>query len=99
MYWNSLTVPSNTFLQWLTLTWDVLKLTCWEKELLRMEAQRISSRFLLLTLETSSGTYIKEFVNSDFGRTKPSLANLLDPSGIPMECQLLQLDVVKVGDE
>ena len=36
MYWNSLTVPSNTFLQWLTLTWDVLKLTCWEKELLRI---------------------------------------------------------------
>lgn len=70
-----------------------------EKELLKMEAQRISSRFLLLTLETSSGTYIKEFVNSDFGRTKPSLANLLDPTGIPMECQLLQLDVVKVGDE
>ena len=68
-----------------------------EKVVMKMNAERISPRFLLLTLQTSSGTYIKEFVNSDFGRTSPCLGSLLDPTGVPMECQLLQLDVVQVG--
>jgi len=30
-----------------------------------------------LNLVTEAGTYIKEFVHSDFGRTRPNLASLL----------------------
>jgi tRNA pseudouridine(54/55) synthase len=33
--------------------------------------------FCILHLDCSAGTYVKEFVHSDFGRTKPSLADVL----------------------
>jgi tRNA pseudouridine synthase 10 len=66
-----------------------------EKTVFSLEYKPISEHFFILDLTTSGGTYIKEFVNSDFGRTVPSLATLID-SDTPMECQLLQLDVVSV---
>ena len=50
-----------------------------------------SCQLFLLRLGTSAGTYVKEFVHSDFGRTSPSLASLL---GLP--CSILSLDVVDV---
>jgi tRNA pseudouridine synthase 10 len=67
-----------------------------EKTVFSLSYTTLSDHFFILDLTTSGGTYIKEFVNSDFGRTSPSLAALLDPN-IPMECQLLQLDVVVVN--
>jgi len=45
----------------------------------------------LLFLKTQAGTYIKEFVHGDFGRTTPSLGYLLRT-----ECDILQLDVLAV---
>ena len=68
-----------------------------EKTVISMSYKQICPRFFILDLKTSKGTYIKEFVNSDFGRTKPSLGDLLDPER-PVECQLLQLDVVFVSE-
>lgn len=69
-----------------------------ERTIMKLGYERISPRFILLDLETSKGTYIKEFVNSDFGRTVPSLGQLLNPED-PPQCQLLQLDVVYVAEE
>lgn len=69
-----------------------------EKTVISMSYEPTSNpHYFILDLKTSSGTYIKEFVNSDFGRNTPCLADLLNP-GVPMECQLLQLDVVYVGE-
>ena len=48
-------------------------------------------RHFLLFLKTQAGTYIKEFVHGDFGRTAPSLGNLLKT-----DCDILQLDVLAV---
>lgn len=45
----------------------------------------------LLKLKTEAGTYIKEFVHSDFGRTSPSLCTLMDA---PFD--ILELDVDEV---
>lgn len=51
----------------------------------------------LIRLETQAGTYVKEFVHGDFGRTKPSLADLL---GIKCgEVDILELDVEGVDME
>lgn len=44
----------------------------------------------ILTLSTEAGTYIKEFVHGDFGRTKPSLGSLLTDC----ETDLVELDVL-----
>jgi len=44
-----------------------------------------------LELVTQGGTYVKEFVHGDFGRTIPNLSALLD-----CDCDLLLLDVTQV---
>ena len=55
--------------------------------------------FAIVDMRTSAGTYIKEFVHGDIGRTKPSLGHLLagdgDGAGAP-SLQILQLDVSDV---
>ena len=50
-----------------------------------------SSHFFVLELSTQAGTYIKEFVHGDLGRTRPSLGDLLST-----ECDILVLDVTAV---
>jgi len=54
----------------------------------------LSPHFFLLNLVTSAGTYVKEFVHGDLGRTTPSISSML-------ECQadILQLDVVWLYDD
>jgi tRNA U54 and U55 pseudouridine synthase Pus10 len=50
-----------------------------------------------LILTTSGGTYIKEFINSDFGRTYPHLGELMNPD-FPFSCEHVELDVISVGE-
>jgi len=40
---------------------------------------------------SSAGTYIKEFVHGDLGRTIPNIGSLLNS-----ECDILQLDVMNL---
>ncbi|XP_078448203.1 pseudouridine synthase family protein [Wolffia australiana] len=58
-----------------------------------MTAERISgsSQYFLLHLCTQAGTYIKEFVHGDFGRTHPNMGSLLG-----CRAEILQLDVTDV---
>lgn len=44
-----------------------------------------------IDLTTQAGTYVKEFINSDFNRTVPSIAQLID---YPID--VVALDVLKV---
>uniref|UniRef100_A0AC34QVY6 tRNA pseudouridine(55) synthase n=1 Tax=Panagrolaimus sp. JU765 TaxID=591449 RepID=A0AC34QVY6_9BILA len=55
----------------------------------------IDDHYFLLHLETQAGTYVKEFVNGDFGRTRPSVANLM---GFELNdgMSILELDVTGV---
>lgn len=56
------------------------------------EAPEAATEFTL-EIDAAAGTYIKELVSSDEGRTQPSFAGLL---GVPMK--VTALDVVGVGD-
>jgi len=47
-----------------------------------------------LIIKAESGTYIKELVTGDDGRTTPSLAEL---AGVKMEVK--ELDVIEIGEE
>jgi tRNA pseudouridine synthase 10 len=47
-----------------------------------------------LLIKTEAGTYIKELVNGDEGRTKPSLAERLG-----VDCRIRSLDVIEIHDE
>ncbi|XP_072987410.1 uncharacterized protein [Typha latifolia] len=50
-----------------------------------------SSQYFLLHLCTQAGTYIKEFVHGDLGRTQPSMGSILG-----CKAEILQLDVTDV---
>ena len=48
----------------------------------------INPHFMTIEIKSSAGTYIKEFVNGDLGRTFPSLCDI-----IGNDCDIIQLDV------
>ena len=54
--------------------------------------QIINSHFMLLDIKSSAGTYIKEFVNGDLGRTAPSLCDI-----VKGDCDIIQLDVLDIA--
>ncbi|KAM7009319.1 tRNA pseudouridine synthase Pus10 [Tautogolabrus adspersus] len=56
-----------------------------------MNARFLDSHHFYLGLKTQAGTYIKEFVHGDFGRTKPNLCELLKT-----DTDILELDVESV---
>ena len=60
-----------------------------EKEIYSIESNKINDHFLILDLTTQAGTYIKEFVHGDFGRTNPNLGSILN-----CNTDILQLDVL-----
>jgi len=65
-----------------------------ERTIYNLSARLINAEdrhHFLLFLKSQAGTYIKEFVHGDFGRTSPSLGILLKT-----ECDILQLDVLAV---
>lgn len=59
------------------------------KEFASIKPEYLNNVFLL-TLLTEAGTYIKEFVHGDFGRTEPSLSTILGDC----ETDLMELDVM-----
>ncbi|KAM3624573.1 uncharacterized protein V6R79_025059 [Siganus canaliculatus] len=56
-----------------------------------MNTRFLDSHHFYLGLKTQAGTYIKEFVHGDFGRTKPNLCQLLKT-----DSDILELDVESV---
>ncbi|KAM6939599.1 tRNA pseudouridine synthase Pus10 [Xenentodon cancila] len=56
-----------------------------------MNTRFLDSHHFYLGLKTQAGTYIKEFVHGDFGRTKPNLCELLKT-----DSDILELDVESV---
>ncbi|KAJ2743843.1 hypothetical protein GGI20_003420, partial [Coemansia sp. BCRC 34301] len=63
-----------------------------ERRLLALELLPLEDRFYRLRLESEAGTYIKEFVHGDLGRTTPSLA---DMAGVTAD--IIELDVENVS--
>ena len=60
-----------------------------EKIIYKLNIQEIiNPHFFILEVKSSAGTYIKEFINGDLGRTSPSLCDILGD-----ECDIIQLDV------
>jgi tRNA pseudouridine synthase 10 len=64
-----------------------------DKMIVVAELEEFGPETMTIFLRTQSGTYVKEFVHGDDGRTKPSLAELLQT---PLE--VLALDVVEISD-
>lgn len=62
-----------------------------EKCIHSMTVEKVDEYHFRLGLKTQAGTYIKEFVHGDFGRTKPNLTALLG-----VDCDILELNVQSV---
>uniref|UniRef100_A0A9I9DDZ4 tRNA pseudouridine(55) synthase n=1 Tax=Cucumis melo TaxID=3656 RepID=A0A9I9DDZ4_CUCME len=58
---------------------------------MKIEKVAKSSQYYLLHLCTQAGTYIKEFVHGDLGRTHPSIGSILS-----CRAEILQLDVTDI---
>ncbi|CAD5215797.1 unnamed protein product [Bursaphelenchus xylophilus] len=65
-----------------------------EREIYLLKALRLDDFHFQLKMETQAGTYIKEFVHSDFGRTSPSIGELMGLQADDID--ILQLDVERV---
>lgn len=61
------------------------------KKLLQISVES-TNMFFILNVKTQAGTYVKEFVHGDFGRTKPSLCDLLNT-----EVDIVALDVTGIN--
>jgi len=59
---------------------------------IRLES--VSGRDAVFVVEADSGTYIKELMHGDEGRTRPNVADIV---GVP--CEVLELDVISIGDK
>jgi len=64
------------------------------RRLLAAEVVEVDGDRAEIRVTAEAGTYVKEWVHGDHGRTKPSLAERLD-----VACEVLELDVLDVLDE
>jgi len=65
-----------------------------EKHIYYCNVESVDGSKAVLTLEAESGTYIKELVSGDNGRTKPSISEIMK---IP--CKVTKLDVIEIKGE
>ncbi|MCL1905252.1 MAG: tRNA pseudouridine(54/55) synthase Pus10, partial [Methanomassiliicoccaceae archaeon] len=65
-----------------------------KREILWVEADWIDESTFDLTLETESGTYVKEFVSGDDGRSVPNFSEVLGT-----QCRVETLDVLAINDQ
>ena len=53
-----------------------------------MKTEYVNPHHFILEIEASGGTYIKEFVHGDLGRTRPNVGEILVDYGISDECRI-----------
>jgi len=65
-----------------------------ERKIYHFAVEAVEGTIARLTIETESGTYIKELISGDQGKTTPNLSDMI---GIP--CTVRELDVVEIKGE
>jgi tRNA pseudouridine synthase 10 len=65
-----------------------------EKQIYSCILESVDDTIASMVLEAESGTYIKELISGDDGRTTPSLSEII---GIP--CKVTELDVIEIKGE
>jgi len=65
-----------------------------KKKIHNCSVESIDDAMATLTIEAESGTYIKELISGDDGRTRPSISEMI---GVP--CKVTELDVIEIKGE
>ena len=60
-----------------------------DRSVREMNAELIDDHHFRINLTTQAGTYIKEFIHGDLGRTTPSISDIIGKN-----CDILELDVI-----
>ncbi len=63
-----------------------------KKTIYKIEGKYIKSKLFEFKIETQGGTYIKELINGDHGRTTPSFSSIF---GFPTRCKVLDVLAIK----
>mmetsp|Transcript_5065 Transcript_5065/g.5187 ORF Transcript_5065/g.5187 Transcript_5065/m.5187 type:complete len:524 (+) Transcript_5065:187-1758(+) len=64
------------------------------RDVYNIQTVLLNDHFFLMDITTSAGTYVKEFVHGDLGRTSPSVCGIFG-----CQVDILQLDVVWLFDD
>lgn len=66
-----------------------------ERQVLHMKAYRIDDHHFRLELSTQAGTYVKEFVSGDLGRTSPSISSILGckTNLLALDCEGIDISI------
>ncbi len=64
-----------------------------KRKVIRVSFEKIEEKRFKAVIEAEAGTYIKELVSGDEGRTRPSFSSILGKN-----CKCIELNVVKVDD-
>ncbi|HEX08651.1 MAG TPA: tRNA pseudouridine(54/55) synthase Pus10 [Thermoplasmatales archaeon] len=65
-----------------------------ERKIIECKVEAIEDNKATLIITAEAGTYIKELISGDQGRTKPSLSEILNTN-----CRVKQLDVIEIKGE
>ena len=65
-----------------------------EKYIYKCKIEHVDGNMAILNVEAESGTYIKELISGDEGRTKPSISEM-----IKNPCKVIKLDVLEIKGE
>ena len=65
-----------------------------KRKIIDLKFGKFNKKELDLVVECTAGTYVKEFINGDNQRTKPSIAEILDN-----KVNKIVLDVIKIKDK
>jgi len=65
-----------------------------ERTVRDIKIESVEGSEVVFVVEADSGTYIKELMHGDEGRTKPNVAEI-----VGMPCEVLELDVIGIGDK
>ena len=60
---------------------------------------RIFGEYAFMTIRAQAGTYIKEFVTGDFGRTSPSITSLLNSFSDCLELDVLEVEHAELPED
>ncbi len=65
-----------------------------EKHIYKCQVESVENSMAILIIVADSGTYIKELITGDEGRTKPNLSEMIDNP-----CKVIELDVIEINGE
>jgi tRNA pseudouridine synthase 10 len=65
-----------------------------DRKIYNLNIEDVHDNTASLTIEAQSGTYIKELITGDDGRTKPNLSEMIE-----FPCKVAELDVINIKGE